>query len=218
MTRHRQPPKSKKKHPFKAISGQDKVVNIAQPARQELRIIAGHWRGRKVPFTAVSGLRPTSDRVRETLFNWLAPILPGATCLDLFAGTGALGLEALSRDAADVDMVELSQVAKQQLEQNLATLPLQENQQVQVHNMSCFDWLRQTNKTYDVVFLDPPFALSLMDDVLALLQEASLLREGSLIYIEQPKPLANLSLPKHWHLHRQKKAGQVHYGVIRVEA
>jgi 16S rRNA (guanine966-N2)-methyltransferase len=218
MTRHRQPPKSKKKHLFQAISGQDKVVNIAQPSRQELRIIAGHWRGRKVPFTAVSGLRPTSDRVRETLFNWLAPLLPGATCLDLFAGTGALGLEALSRDAAEVDMVELSQVAKQQLQQNLATLPLQENQQVHVHNMSCFDWLRQTNKTYDVVFLDPPFALSLMDDVLVLLQEASLLRAGSLIYIEQPKPLANLSLPEHWHLHRQKKAGQVHYGVIRVEA
>ncbi|MDP6967847.1 MAG: 16S rRNA (guanine(966)-N(2))-methyltransferase RsmD [Gammaproteobacteria bacterium] len=218
MTRNRRPSKSKAHNPFKAITGQDKVVDFAKPARQELRIIAGHWRGRKVPFTAVAGLRPTSDRVRETVFNWLAPTLPGACCLDLFAGTGALGLEALSRDASVVDMVELSQVAMQQLRNNLALLPMQENQVAKVHNMSCFDWLRQAHKTYDIVFLDPPFALSLMDDVLALLQEGQLLRQGSLIYIEQPTPLASLSLPEHWHLHRQKKAGQVHYGVLRVEA
>ena len=218
MTRNRRSAKSKSGNPFKAITGQDKVVDFAKPARQELRIIAGQWRGRKVPFTAVAGLRPTTDRVRGTVFNWLAPTLPGTRCLDLFAGTGALGLEALSREASVVDMVELSQVAMQQLRDNLILLSVAETQSASVHHMSCFDWLRQAGEAYDIVFLDPPFALSLMDDVLALLQEGQLLRQGSLIYIEQPTPLAHLSLPEHWHLHRQKKAGQVHYGLLRVEA
>ncbi len=217
MTRDRRPSKSKKTNPFKAISGQDKVVEFAKRGRQELRIIAGIWRGRKLPFTSVAGLRPTTDRVRETVFNWLLPVLPGARCLDLFAGTGALSLEALSREVALVDMVELSQVASQQLRDNLAHLSLPTDQVANVHNMSCFDWLRQADGPYDIVFLDPPFALSLMDDVLLRLQEGHLLRQGSLIYVEQPTPLANLDLPEHWHLHRQKKAGQVHYGLIRVE-
>lgn len=220
MSRNRRPPKSKKHNPFKAISGQGKVVEFAKPARQELRIIAGHWRGRKLPFATVAGLRPTTDRVRETVFNWLAPILPGALCLDLFTGTGALSLEALSRDAAQVDMVELSQVASQQLKDNLAKLELQPEQTANVHNMSCFDWLRQATdaKAYDVIFLDPPFALSLMEDVLSRLQDSGLVQVGTLIYVEQPEPLANLALPESWHLHRQKKAGQVHYGLIKVEA
>ncbi len=220
MSRSRRPQKSKKHNPFKAIAGQGKVVEFAKPARQELRIIAGHWRGRKLPFATVAGLRPTTDRVRETVFNWLSPSLPGARCLDLFTGTGALSLEALSRDAALVDMVELSQVACQQLKDNLAQLELQPQQVANVHNMSCFDWLRQAHqqRPYDVVFLDPPFALSLMDDVLTRLQDSSLLQVGSLIYVEQPEPLVNLKLPDNWHLHRQKKAGQVHYGLLKVEA
>ena len=217
MTRNRRPSKSGKNNPFRAISGQGKVVDFAKPGRQELRIIAGAWRGRKLPFASVAGLRPTTDRVRETVFNWLAPGLPGSRCLDLFAGTGALSLEALSRGATQVDTVELSQVASQQLRDNLGALPLADDQHANVHTMSCFDWLRQASEAYDLVFLDPPFALSLMDDVLLRLQESNLLHEGSLIYVEQPTPLAKLDLPDHWHLHRQKKAGQVHYGLIRVE-
>ena len=201
----------------------DKVVAIGQAGRQSLRIIGGEWRGRKIPFATVIGLRPTQDRVRETLFNWLSGPVVGARCLDLFAGTGALGLEALSRGAKHVTFVDLSNIATTSLKDNLNQLPLAGDQTTLVEQKSSFDWLKNYQATeafaeqggqYQVVFLDPPFALALVPDILKALLTGNCLAHGAMIYVEQAQPLAELDLPSPWKLHRSKKAGQVYYGLI----
>tara|TARA_B100000780_G_C21063507_1_gene427595 strand:+ start:297 stop:914 length:618 start_codon:yes stop_codon:yes gene_type:complete len=200
------------------------VVEIRHAGRQNLRIIGGEWRGRKITVaTVAAGLRPTQDRVRETLFNWVAGPLPGARCLDLFAGTGALGLEALSRGAQQVNFVDLSNIATEHLIEHLKHLPKATGQVAKVEQMSGFDWLRNykanaatsfQSLTYDLVFLDPPFALALLQDTLKALWESQCLATNALIYVEQAKPLTDLVLPDGWRLHRSKKAGQVFYGLI----
>lgn len=203
--------------------GAGKVVAIGQAGRQSLRIIGGEWRGRKIPFATAVGLRPTQDRVRETLFNWVASQIPGATCLDLFAGTGALGLEALSRGAKQVNFVDLSNIATSSLNDNLKLLPVAEGHVSKVEQMSSFNWLRSYKalsetstqiERYDLVFLDPPFALALMQDTLTALFDSQCLAAKAMIYVEQPQPLTDLILPEGWKLHRSKKAGQVFYGLI----
>jgi len=214
---------SSKSAPRSIGSKSGKVVPIGQAGRQSLRIIGGEWRGRKIPFATVAGLRPTQDRVRETLFNWISGPVPGASCLDLFAGTGALGLEALSRGAKQVDFVDLSVVATNTLNDNLKQLPMTAGQAAKVAQMSGFDWLRnykaqaatdeQVN-TYDLVFLDPPFALALMQDMLTAVFDSQCLSSKAMIYVEQPQPLTDLVLPQGWTLHRSKKAGQVFYGLL----
>ena len=210
-----------------SAKGSGKVVAIGQAGRQSLRIVGGEWRGRKIPFATAVGLRPTQDRVRETLFNWVASQLPGATCLDLFAGTGALGLEALSRGAKQVNFVDLSNIATSSLNDNLKSLPIAADQVAKVEQMSSFNWLRNYKDRastapsiakpmgrYDLVFLDPPFALALMQDTLKALFDSQCLSARAMIYVEQPQPLADLILPQGWKLHRSKKAGQVFYGLI----
>jgi 16S rRNA (guanine966-N2)-methyltransferase len=203
--------------------GSDKVVEIGQAGRQSLRIIGGEWRGRKIPFVTAVGLRPTQDRVRETLFNWISGPVPGATCLDLFAGTGALGLEALSRGAKQVNFVDLSNIATNSLNDNLKLLPIAADQIAKVEQMSSFNWLRSYKdrattdeqiERYDLVFLDPPFALALMQDTIKALFDSQCLSDKAMIYVEQPQPLEELLLPEGWKLHRSKKAGQVFYGLI----
>jgi 16S rRNA (guanine966-N2)-methyltransferase len=203
--------------------GSGKVVEIGQAGRQSLRIIGGEWRGRKIPFATAVGLRPTQDRVRETLFNWISGPVPGATCLDLFAGTGALGLEALSRGAKQVNFVDLSNIATNSLNDNLKLLPIAADQIAKVEQMSSFNWLRSYKdrattdeqiERYDLVFLDPPFALALMQDTLKALFDSQCLAAKAMIYVEQPQPLEELLLPEGWKLHRSKKAGQVFYGLI----
>ena len=203
--------------------GSGKVVAIGQAGRQSLRIIGGEWRGRKIPFATAVGLRPTQDRVRETLFNWVASQMPGATCLDLFAGTGALGLEALSRGAKQVNFVDLSNIATSSLNDNLKLLPMAEGQVAKVEQVSSFNWLKSYKgrvcaatqiERYDLVFLDPPFALALMQDTLKALFDSQCLSAKAMIYVEQPQPLTDLVLAEGWKLHRSKKAGQVFYGLI----
>ena len=203
--------------------GSGKVVEIGQAGLQSLRIIAGEWRGRKIPFATAVGLRPTQDRVRETLFNWISGPVPGATCLDLFAGTGALGLEALSRGAKQVNFVDLSNIATNSLNDNLKLLPIAADQIAKVEQMSSFNWLRSYKdrattdeqiEHYDLVFLDPPFTLALMQDTLKALFDSQCLSDKAMIYVEQPQPLEELLLPEGWKLHRSKKAGQVFYGLI----
>ena len=203
--------------------GSGKVVEIGQAGRQSLRIIGGEWRGRKIPFATAVGLRPTQDRVRETLFNWISGPVPGATCLDLFAGTGALGLEALSRGVKQVNFVDLSNIATNSLNDNLKLLFIAADQIAKVEQMSSFNWLRSYKdrattdeqiEHYDLVFLDPPFTLALMQDTLKALFDSQCLSDKAMIYVEQPQPLEELLLPESWKLHRSKKAGQVFYGLI----
>jgi 16S rRNA (guanine966-N2)-methyltransferase len=183
--------------------GQGKLDN-------RLRIIGGRWRGRKLAFPDIPGLRPTTDRVRETLFNWLQADIPGARCLDLFAGSGALGLEALSRGAARVVFVDESPVVTQQLQEHLQNLQCQDGV---VINQSALDYLRRGSgiEHYDVIFLDPPFNLGLMKESIQLLEEKGWLRPNTFIYLETESSLKNLTLPNDWEVLREKVAGQVTY-------
>lgn len=178
-----------------------------------LRIIGGRWRSRTLSFPAVEGLRPTGDRIRETLFNWLAPILPGSRCLDLFAGSGILGLEALSRGADHCTLVELNPTAVQQLRESARQLGADN---IEILQMTALVFLAQKPENpFDVVFLDPPFAGDHWQTVMTKLAEGWL-REGALIYVEAP-PDAPLTPPANWFLHREKQTGHVCYRLYRYE-
>ena len=181
----------------------------------QLRIIGGDWRGRKLTFKAVDGLRPTPDRVRETLFNWLTPVLPGASCIDLFAGSGALGLEALSRGAAEVIFVEKSNMAATQLKENLKKL---KSSNGQVEAIQAQQFLSQLNRPVDLVFLDPPFRQELLSPCIDLLSKPGMLNDGGWVYIETGSDEVLPELPEHWQLHRQKTAGQVCYRLLQAQA
>lgn len=180
----------------------------------QLRIIGGRWRGRQLSFANADGLRPTGDRIRETLFNWLAPDLHGARCLDLFAGSGALGLEALSRGAAEVIMIEQNKDAHRHINQHLEQLKDElQLQQASVVKGSCLEWLlkpRQPSPQFDVVFIDPPFAQNLWNDCINSLVQTNALAENAAIYIESPRD-QQLICPQSWQLHRSKNAGSVKY-------
>ena len=172
-------------------------------ASGKVRIIAGKWRGRKLDVIDSPALRPTPDRVRETLFNWIQQEIVGARCLDLFAGTGALGFEALSRDASEVVMVESSPKIVELLEQHAQTLK-SENHSIELADG--LSWLRQATKGFDIIFLDPPFEQGYIEKCCALIIEESLLNANGLVYIESEK---NLTLPDGWYIKKQKVAGQV---------
>jgi 16S rRNA (guanine966-N2)-methyltransferase len=186
----------------------------------ELRIIAGNWRGRKLAFPPLAGLRPTPNRVRETLFNWLQASVPGARCLDLFAGSGALGLEALSRGAASVTFIDNATQAVRQLRDNLQLLKAQHADVVATPAM---DWLARHERAgemgFDLVFLDPPFRCDLLPQACELLESRDLLARQALIYIESEAELGAPRLPQNWRQLRSKTAGQVTYALyIRDEA
>lgn len=181
-----------------------------------LRIIGGQWRGRKLSFVGAEGLRPTGDRIRETLFNWLMPDLPSARCLDVFSGSGALGLEALSRGAATATLLELHPQAAAQIRQHLRLLGCTQGEVVQTNSIT---WLLQAPRAegYDVVFIDPPFEQDLWQATVDALEQRNWLNEGAAIYIETPRQLPLLT-PAHWHLHREKHAGDVTFRLYYREA
>jgi 16S rRNA (guanine966-N2)-methyltransferase len=179
-----------------------------------LRIIGGRWRGRRLPVPEQPGLRPTTDRVRETLFNWLAPRVEGARVLDCFAGSGALGLEAASRGAAAVVLIERSPLAARGLRENLAALGAD---QVVVHCADTLDWLAQSSPTpFDLCFLDPPFTGGLLLPTLDRLVAHGWLADGAWLYVETDRRAPALELPEAWHWRREKQAGQVRYGLLEV--
>lgn len=180
-----------------------------------LRIIAGNWRGRQLTFPDVEGLRPTGDRVRETLFNWLQPVLGFSRCLDCFAGSGALGFEAASRGAASVVMVEADRLAFNTLKENQASLQAEQCELIQDRVESYLD---SSNTKFDVVFLDPPYQLDLWSPVAAMLTEKDLLNAGARIYLEYPKRQPQPVLPQSWHCLREKQAGDVKYALFEFQA
>ncbi|WP_428035430.1 16S rRNA (guanine(966)-N(2))-methyltransferase RsmD [Amphritea sp.] len=183
---------------------------------QQLRIIGGEWRGRKLNFPEVEGLRPTPDRVRETLFNWLALYIPGGRCLDLFSGSGALGFEALSRGAAQVTLIDNSAVVIRQLRQNIQDL---KTQSAELITGSALDWLEKRSSDlevqFDVVFIDPPFRKELAEQCCLLLEQKSMLADHAMIYLETEKELTNPMVPDNWELYREKTAGQVTYRLYK---
>lgn len=173
-----------------------------------VRIIGGHWRGTRLPVADLDGLRPTADRVRETLFNWLMPVLPGARVLDLFAGSGALGFEALSRGAKAATLVERETGPATALREVAARL--QGGQAAEIVRMEAIGWLAQAareSRRYDIAFVDPPFAGDLwqpaIDGVLPLMADAAWL------YVETPVRGVSITLPDGWRLHREADTREV---------
>lgn len=180
-----------------------------------VRIIAGDWRRRSLEFPAVDDVRPTPDRVRETVFNWIAPVLPGSRCLDLFAGSGALGLEALSRGAGQATFVDQSRALMKALRANLATLDAG-NCEVVEDDVMGFLGRENGGDAMDLVFLDPPFRAGFVEPVCDRLAAGSWVKAGSLVYIEHESDLAEPLLPRNWTLSRRKTAGQVCYSLYEV--
>ncbi len=178
-----------------------------------MRIVAGRWRGRRLPVVAGAGLRPTPDRVRETLFNWLQPILPGARCLDLFAGSGALGLEAASRGAARVVLVEQDFRAATAIRESIETLGAE---RVQLVELDALKYLSGTAVPWDVVFLDPPFGSSLLEQCVRLLAERAWLEPEARVYLETSARGPSLALPPNWGVERESRAGEVAFCLLRA--
>ena len=183
--------------------------------QNRLRIIGGQWRGRTLDFPDVEGLRPTPDRVRETLFNWLQAHIVDAHCLDLFAGSGALGLEALSRGAARAVLVDNNATASQQLEKHLRTLQCDAGV---VSTLSALQFLQRGpgGAHYDLVFLDPPFGKGLVQSSIDLLEKHHWLKAGAHVYLEMESTLPVPELPASWQLIREQTAGHVRYGLVQI--
>jgi 16S rRNA (guanine966-N2)-methyltransferase len=182
--------------------------------RNRFRIIAGQWRGRVLSFADVADIRPTADRVRETLFNWLQSEIVGANCLDAFAGSGALGFEALSRGAATVTCLELSNLACDSIKENMMLL---HTDKMVLLRADTLNWLQKQkpHKTFDIIFLDPPFSTDYLQSCCELLESQAWLSKNAFIYLEANSSLDQLVLPKGWQLEKQKRAGQVFFGSIR---
>jgi len=181
----------------------------AHGAANCVRIIGGQYRRRLLGFPASAGLRPTPDRVRETLFNWLGQDLPGWVCLDLFAGSGALGFEAASRGAGRVIMIERDRAALEALQKNRAVLGAS---QVDILRADALAWLANNRETFDLIFVDPPFDSGLAGPVLADL--AAHLRPSGQVYIEQATPV---TAPAGFIIHRGGRAGRSHFALLIKE-
>jgi 16S rRNA (guanine966-N2)-methyltransferase len=183
----------------------------SEAALGKVRIVGGILRGSKLAVPNLPGLRPSSDRVRETLFNWLSPVIEGSRCLDLFAGTGSLGIEALSRGASSVTFVENQALLAEQLIANLQRLKIE---QAKVNRSDALMTLKGPSRPYDIVFIDPPFDHDMWDEVIYLLQEGCWLAQNAYIYLETPK-VKKISVPKQWLCWRQGFAGLVQYALYR---
>ena len=180
--------------------------------QQKLRVIGGQWRSRRLPFPAVPGLRPTGDRIRETLFNWLAADIAGARCLDLFAGSGALSFEALSRGAASCTAIELHADAVRQLHDNKALLGANN---LSIISADCQQYLQQNppQQGYHIVFIDPPFDKQLQGSICEAINSPGWLAPGASIYIELPAAESGFVAPANWQQRQEKMTGGVKYGL-----
>ena len=183
----------------------------AHGGQGQLRIIGGQWRSRQFDFPMAHGLRPTPNRVRETLFNWLAPYVEGAKVLDVFAGSGALFLEALSRGAGSALALDLNSAAINSLRGHLLTLRCDNGQLLQTDALRHLE--QQPATPFDLVFLDPPFSQGLLLPACTLLEEKGWLASEAWVYTESENPPSSLGLPGNWRLHREQKAGQVYYAL-----
>ena len=182
--------------------------------RNFVRIIGGTWRGRRVTFPDTPGLRPTPDRVRETLFNWLQSSIVDSRCLDLFAGSGALGLEALSRGAREVVFVEQAQLTARALQTELQRLG--GTAKARVMEMGAARFLRTPGEAFDVVFLDPPFGVGALAEYVLKLDAGGWVKTGGLVSLEGERSAGVPLLPPHWELLKAKSAGEVGYHLARV--
>lgn len=183
----------------------------AGPPAQRIRIVGGNLRGSKLDVADAPGLRPTPDRVRETLFNWLAPVITGMDCLDLFAGTGALGVEAISRGAVSCVFVEREATIAAAIGANLQRLKIDNGQLVR---SDAARYLAGPPRAFDLVFLDPPFAGDLWTTTAQQLETDGWLKPSAWIYVESPAATTP-QLPASWTLHREGRAGDVRHALYR---
>jgi 16S rRNA (guanine966-N2)-methyltransferase len=177
-------------------------------AQSNIRIIGGKWRSRKVSFATNGSLRPTPDRVRETLFNWLTPYIVGANCLDLYAGSGVLGFEALSRGAKKVIAVEQDAASVDHINANKQKL---EASGFSVYGRNVLDYLQQDPQPMEIVFIDPPYKLNLLAPTWQALDNFGWVHKGSLVYFEDAKAIDPATMPDNWQIWRESKAGNVFY-------
>jgi len=185
------------------------------PGKGAVRIIGGEWRSRLLRFPQVDGLRPTPDRIRETLFNWLRDAIPGSNCLDLFAGSGALGFEALSRGAVQAICVDRNAAVCRALRENARIL---QADNMEIHHASAWDWLRLTRlapSSIDLVFLDPPFAGGFLPRACEVLEQSGLLARPALIYLAAETELRPKQLPDNWEMEKTSAAAGVHCFLAR---
>jgi 16S rRNA (guanine966-N2)-methyltransferase len=187
--------------------------NALQKKPGYVRIIGGRWRGRRIAVPPGTDLRPTPDRVRETLFNWLAPGIVGSRCLDLFAGTGVLGLEAASRGAGEVVLVENDREAAARLRELARALAPSVARVVEADALA---WLGGPAQPFDIVFLDPPFGAGLLDSAARALESGGWLAAGARIYLELPAVQGAPPMPAGWTLHKSGRAGAVGYHLALV--
>ena len=191
----------------------DLVKKLGVSVKQgEVRISGGEWRGRKLKVLKSSEIRPTPDRVRETLFNWLAPVIRGAYCLDAFAGSGVLGFEALSRGASHVVLMDQ--------DFSVVTLLQEEAMMLRAADADIYQGvfpkeLKYPKKPFDIVFLDPPYQSDSLLFCCHYLEKEELLAEDAFIYLEAKQPIEEKELPASWKLIKSKKAGQVAYHLAR---
>jgi 16S rRNA (guanine966-N2)-methyltransferase len=186
----------------------------ASTGRNSVRIIAGMWRGRRIHFPDMPALRPTPDRVRETLFNWLQHSITDTRVLDLFAGSGALGLEALSRGAREAVFVEQFPAAARTLQEQLVRFG--GAGKGRILEMGAARFLRNPGEPFDIAFLDPPFGTNALAEYIPLLDGGQWLKVGGLVYLENERAAGAPALPGHWELLKSKSAGEVGYHLARV--
>ena len=179
-------------------------------SRSSVRIISGRWRGRRIPVVG-NGVRPTGDRIRETLFNWLQSDMQGIRCLDMFAGSGALGLEALSRGAVQVTFVDTNSSAVRQIRQMLDEFDTQAGQVIQGNAMTV-NYAGQG--PFELVFVDPPFGSLDLSILCTLIEESGCLADPARIYLETQRRNASFEVPNGWSLKRERKSGQVWFGLF----
>ncbi|AGH80500.1 putative methyltransferase [Psychromonas sp. CNPT3] len=178
-----------------------------------IRLISGKWRGKKLAVLNIEGLRPTTDRTKETLFNWLMHDIHNANCLDCFSGSGSLAFEALSRSAQSVTLLERDKLVCQQLKQNLQNLKVENALVIETDSIS---YLQQiAKKSFNIIFIDPPFNQSLLQPCCDALEKNNYLAEGALIYVEMEKRISHFSAPETWTLLKEKGTGQVIYQLYK---
>lgn len=180
-----------------------------------VRIIAGEWRGRRLKVPEIKDLRPTPDRVRETLFNWLAPYVQGARCLDLFAGSGVLGFEALSRGAAQVVMIDSAPAVISLLQEQLVTFKADKGS---AYCAVIPEQIKAQDSRFDIVFLDPPYQSGLLLPTCRYLESQGLLADNAMVYLEASDVVNEHDLPDGWRIIKTKQAGQVAYHLVKRES
>lgn len=188
---------------------------MRQSNPNNVRIISGKWRGSLVSVADIAGLRPTPVRVREMLFNWLQPVIVGSRCLDLFSGSGALGIEAISRGANEVVFIDSNLAASNNIEQSVSRLDNKQDSKYELHHAAAEVWLTQERSIFDIIFIDPPFKLGWLEKILPLVEDGWV-QSGTSIYLEYERGGCLPILPENWELKKEKQIGDVESALLKV--